>query len=473
LNNEKPQMSTEKTASYKLKVTSSKFVTFNFQLSTFNWKHWLPLGVIFLVVFLAHALSRVVASTDSMWSVPTAVSILREGNTDLDEYAEMIEANDHYAVERFNGRYYPYFPIGVSLVAVPFVLVIDPVMKLAFNWFPGLPEYIKTRASLNHRAPPATIDIIYLHARVEAIIASLIVALTTVFIYLIAAGFLDRKYSLLIAFVFAFCTSAWSTASRGLWQHGPTMLMFSIALYLFLRARARPSIVQFAGLPLAFSYVIRPTNSISIALFTLLVLVRHRKYVLPYLGWALLVVLPFLWYNWSIYHSLLAPYYLQRLVTGSRFLEALAGNVVSPARGLLVFSPVLLFSFVGIFHKLRGRAWTALDTTLLAAIVLHWVVVSSWRGWVAGQSFGPRLFSDVLPYFAYFLIPVPSWLAGAKRLVRSAGYAVLAGLILISFGINYRGANSWATDAWNYVPSGISEDSPRLWDWHDLQFLRR
>jgi len=59
---------------------------------------------------------------------------------------------------------------------------------------------------------------------------------------------------------------------------------------------------------------------------------------------------PFLLHNLRVYHQLLQPYFLLHQPPGSigGFLEALAGQFFSPSRGLLVFSPVLLFSFAGI-----------------------------------------------------------------------------------------------------------------------------
>jgi hypothetical protein len=51
---------------------------------------------------------------------------------------------------------------------------------------------------------------------------------------------------------------------RALWQHGPSMLMLTLALWLIVVAHERPWVVQFASLPLAFSYVVRPTNVVSI-----------------------------------------------------------------------------------------------------------------------------------------------------------------------------------------------------------------
>jgi len=44
------------------------------------------LALIFLVVFISHFVSRNVTSFDSAWSIHTAMSIIKEGNTNLDEY---------------------------------------------------------------------------------------------------------------------------------------------------------------------------------------------------------------------------------------------------------------------------------------------------------------------------------------------------------------------------------------------------
>src|SRR5262249_38064441 len=143
----------------------------------------------------------------------------------------------------------------------------------------------------------------------------------------------------------AFGTAAWSTASRALWQHGPSMLMLTLALYLIVRARERPWIAQLAGLPLAFAYVIRPTNSLSILLLSAFVFLTYRRYFLRYVAGGLMVAVPFFLYNLAVYGAPLSPYYLpDRIGSNPAFLEALAANLVSPARGLFFASPVLLFA---------------------------------------------------------------------------------------------------------------------------------
>src|SRR5207253_9523971 len=64
-----------------------------------------------------------------------------------------------------------------------------------------------------------------------------------------------------LAALFAFGTSALSVASRGLWQHGPSMLLLAIALYLFVRAGTKPELTAFASIPLALAYAVRDRKS--------------------------------------------------------------------------------------------------------------------------------------------------------------------------------------------------------------------
>lgn len=430
-------------------------------------KQALTLALIFVAVFLSHCLSRVCCyAGDSVWSVPVAMSVIREHNADLDEYDQIVVSNDyygemvvrhdnHYTVEEIRGHLYSKQPIGASIVAVPPLLVMDDVLGHFFDV--DLDSYVRYGGS----------------GQLERLIASSIVALTALFTYLIALRFLDRRYSLLMVLVFAFCTPAWSTASRALWQHGPSMLMLSAALYLILLARERPSLVQFASIPLALAFVIRPTNSISVLLLTLYVAVQYRGYFLRYLLWATTIAAPFLAFNLTIYHSLLSAYYLpQKVASNPSFLEALIANLVSPGRGLFIFSPVLLMSVAGVILRIRDGDWRRLDSALLAIVILHWVVISSFGKWWAGHSYGPRFFCDVIPYLVYLAIPVFSRLSvlrGPKRVLLAT---LVSGLIVVSLFIHYRGATSWDTHLWNEEPVGVDDNPARVWDWTDIQFLR-
>jgi hypothetical protein len=422
-------------------------------------------ALLFFTVLLAHASSANVTSTDSAWTIHTAMSLVQQGNTDLDEYRDLIAGTPDldYVIESVDGHLYTPYPVGASLLAAPVVFVIDRlsavVSPLRFS------DYLKQARPLE----------------AELFIASLLVALTAVVLYQLARRFLDRRGAVLFVLIFAFCTSAWSTASRALWQHGPSMLMLAIALYVVVLALDRPQLIQVLSLPLAFSFVVRPTNSLSILVFTLYVLLNYRRYFLRYLAWSLPVVVPFLIFNLSLYDALLSTYYrsYQDFRLGADFGEALIGPWISPARGLLIYSPILIFAGWGLSLNLRRNPHRRIDLTLLAIVALHCLVLAIWSMWWGGWSYGPRMLTDMLPYFMYWLIPVIAVLqrsapAGSgpglwRRQLLVPGFLTLG---VISFVINYRGATASPTFDWNRLPANVDEFPQRLWDLRDVQFLR-
>jgi len=416
----------------------------------------LPVGI-FLFVFSVHFLSPVSQWGDSRWIIPTAMSILKERNADLNEYKSLIEPDDA-TVETVDNHLYTVFPIGTAVLIVPLLFVAETISSRALGFS------IAEDLLYGTRMPG-----------LEIFFSSIVVAIVAVFTYLVGRkSRLTGLASLFLAFIFAFCTSAWSTGSRALWQHGPSMLCFAITLYLIILAQERPSLIQYISLPLAFSYVIRPTNSIVFVILSVFVLVRYRSVFWHYVAWSLVVAVPFVLYNLAVYHALVSPYYMPgRIGVHPNFFLALAGNVMSPARGLFVFTPVFLFSIAGVLLNYRENGLRALDIALCAIMVLHWIVISSFPHWWGGYSYGPRMFSDMTPFFTFFLVPVITKFRfsgqGIKRTVLVCLFILSTGL---SLGIHMRGATSNGTMLWNRYPLSVDEHPERLWSWRDLQFLR-
>jgi|GEM_PF-401726 len=424
--------------------------------------------VVFLGVLLVHVSSRNITSTDSIWAIHTAMSIIQEGNTDLDEYQALIAEtpNHDYAVEKINGHLYTPYPIGASLAAVPFVWVIDRLSTFA--------SPVRFSDYIQQARPEET----------ELFIASFIVALTALVIYGMARLFLDKQRALGLVLVFAFGTSAWSTASRALWQHGPSMLMLALALYLILLAKKRPFLSQFVALPLALAYVTRPTNSLSVLVLTIYVFIYFRRYFVRYLLWALFIAVPFIAFNLSIYHTLLSDYYrsYQGFAVSGAFFEAFAGLLVSPSRGLLLYSPVFLFAIWGVWLNLKHGGFFRLDLFLGAIVLLHLAILAIWPLWWGGWSYGPRMLADLLPYLMYWLIPVVAVLFGSDNSndqtpplpASKAPWLKLAFIVLAGFSlvVHDRGANVPETFDWNRYPANVDAHPERLWDWRDIQFLR-
>jgi hypothetical protein len=388
---------------------------------------------------------------DSRWSIHTAVSLIEGRGGDLSDYMPALKNNDFYAIEYPGGRPHTMFPIGVSVLVAPIVAAIaavDPSFK----------------EMLRHSVP----------GNLEKVLASICGAIAAaIFFWIVQGRFQNLVISLVMTNVFAFATSMWSTATRGLWQHGPLVLMFVIAMLLLQRAKLRPALVQYVSLPLAMAYVIRPTAAIAVVVLTIYVAVFYRQWLLRYSGWALLIAVPWLAFNVVIYGALFSPYYLGMSYAGKLvFHEALFGQLISPSRGLLVYSPVFLLAFSGFALSLRkpdDRALHLAYGVIVAGVLLSQGLVPNW--W-AGHSFGPRYATDIVPFLAYFtafnLQPSSSF----GRRARAVAWSGTIALAAMSIGIHAQGALRVPPYAWNVIPNNVDQHPERLWDWTDLQFMR-
>lgn len=411
-----------------------------------------------LLVVVAHGLSPITTSSDSHWTIPVAVSIAHRGDDDLDEYPWQVAEVQGYAVEWRNGRAFSRYPIGPSLLAVPGVVLHDAIARLVGA--PSVEELIAQGRAV----------------RVEAGVASFVVAVVTVLIFVIArCRGIGAGAAAVVALVFAFATPAWSTASRGLWQHGPSMLTLASAMTMLLLARRHDAWAAVAGVPLGLGILMRPTNAIALVVLTAYVLVRYRRRLPIMLLASGAVIAAFVAWNLHDFGAPLPAYYLpggMPWVPWSEAPGALAGHLVSPNRGLLVFSPVVLLAAAGIATQLRRRTVDGLDVALLALLCAHFATISSFQVWWAGHSFGPRYTTDVLPVLAWLAMPAVLALGELRGRRRRTALVVTSLLIGWSFFVQLRAATTWDVWEWNGSPVNIDDRPERAWDWSDLQILR-
>jgi hypothetical protein len=417
-------------------------------------------GSIFLVVLFSHFLSRNLTSGDSAYSIHTAMSIIKDGNIDLDEYEEVIKArtNQLYTVKQLNGHYYYAYPVGAPVLSIPIVFLVNEFLPPLLDSFPSIEKYIRNRVNLQSGAiVPESI-----HSLVEVFIASISIALTAVCLYFVAINFVGARTALLVVFIFAFCTGAWSSASRALWPHGPSMFMLALALLIIIRSDKKPNLIWLASIPLALSYIIRPTNIVSVIAFTILVFFRYRKFFLRYLSGLVIPLGIYFIFSFITYGALISPTYMsQGFLPGSNFAEGLFGVLISPSRGLFIFSPVL-----------KKNQFAIHDNYLLGILFFHWLMIGTFPRWWAGWSFGPRYFSDVIPFLIYFMLPalkLPITLKGAKYWAYNS---LIAFFVAFGFFVHFRGAMHRDVLYWNASPVSIDLALERLWDWKDVQFLR-
>ncbi len=241
--------------------------------------------------------------------------------------------------------------------------------------------------------------------------------------------------------------------------------------------KKNPRLIKYAGLPLAFSYLIRPTNAISITLLTLFVFLEYRQYFFLYLLWSLVIFVPFLYYNFSIYNSFLSVYYIlfqgpHNFGSCQYFWVALVGHLFSPSRGIFIFSPILIFSLYGMFLKLSARKVERLDLFLVLIIFLHWIAISCYPNWTGDFSVGNRVFSDMLPYFVFFLVPVIVRITQRKGFKQIIVLVIFFSSMIVSFMIHYRCVTELGPALWNNkIVDNKWDLKSKVWDWQDIQFL--
>jgi hypothetical protein len=406
---------------------------------------------IFAFLVTLYVASPVRTSSDSRWSIHSALSLIEGRGGDLSDYLPVLKKYNFYNIEYPGGRPHTFFPIGVSLLSAPivaFVAFVNPSFK----------EMLREQVPEN----------------LENLLASVFTAAAAViFFWLVFDQFQRLTVALATTMIFSLCTSMWSTATRALWQHGPLVLMLVIAMLLLHRARKSPALIQFVSLPLVMAYLIRPTASIPIAVLTLYVLALYPRWFLQYICWAMLIGVPWIAFNLAIYGAILPPYYLGLSYAGESSLSvALLGNLVSPSRGLFTYSPVLLFAVTGFVSALRATEERLLHLAYGAIVIAMLIAISSVPAWWAGHSYGPRYTTDLVPFLAYFTAFNFRALAGFTRKWRAAlltGIGVLAAASLV---IHAQGALRSTPMSWNYLPDNIDQNPSRLWDWSDPQFLR-
>jgi hypothetical protein len=405
-----------------------------------------------LVCFYA---APVRTSYDSVFSVSTAYSLLHGHWGALTDFTSIWP--EHYSLVRGkDGQPFSLYPIGPSLFAVPFVIMADMV-------YADLAHALLTHST--------SVEIEVLTVAFWCACAAAVIFMTAV------EATQSHVIAVIAAFIFAFCSPILSTATRGLWQHGPVVLCVVIILYLLRIAPRRPIIVPFVAVPVALSFICRPLSITIVSITTVYIGLYHRRQLLPFIVIGSAIALAWVAYNWIVWGTLVPLYYIPgtfSVLPNQTWFDRLFGSLISPSRGLLVFSPVFILSAVGCFLKLRQRTLDRFDGLCIALILAHVFVNVFQPAWWAGYSLGPRYMTEIVPELVYLMLPVFQLLKSNRQACASLGTLCVLFLCGTSFLINGWLALSYAPARWNSVPISIDlpEARARLWDWNDLQFLR-
>jgi len=431
-------------------------------------------SLIFCLTLLIFVSSHVHQLTDSNYSMLVSESLVKHGSFTLDHYAlpryepiwwgYYFKDGPLYQLEIVDGHLYHHLPPGTAVLSTPYVAMLNSLGISAAN-----PD-----GTYNPRG----------EVMIEGSLAAILMALLTCVFFVTARLVSPTSWSVVLALSGSLGTQIYSTASRALWSDTWGILLLGVVILLLLAhetGRRRCNPVLLATL-LAWTYFVRPTFVLPIIAVSIYVLIFHRRLFLVYAATGSAWFLTFIYYSWYHYGRWLPSYYFASRLHSDTFWVALAGNLISPARGLLVYVPVLFFVAYLLARYRQHLEYSGLVWLSLSVIIIHLIVISGFPHWWGGHSFGPRLATGLVPLFVLIgILGFQAMLRARQTRTTTSGSSVarraeLVGgglLLVLSLFINTVGATERATWLWNIKPLPIDEHPERLWDWRQPQFLAK
>jgi hypothetical protein len=382
------------------------------------------------------------SSGDTFASVLTAVSLLHGQGGRIDTFAPdhgaVVAQHRAYLLERRAGGWVSPYGIGVPAALLPAYAIARLV---------GMPDEVLLGDGLNRA------------------IAAVWTALAVTLFFVAALRWGDAAAAAFATAALALGTSALSLLSREVWQHSLLLLLSAAVLALLWRPRPGPSAVAAvaAGALAGWGAAARPTGLLLAAAWAWLLWRGDRRRLGAFAAGLAPVLVAVAAYQWATFGSPLAAGQLR--VGDIRFagrgvpslLGGLAGVLLSPGRGLLVYSPVLLLAALapllgrGLRRSERPPA-AAIVLPAVAAIAANVIAAAAWREWWGGFTYGPRYLSDTLVCWGALLVVALSARhalpAGRRRALAAAAALLLAistafhaaGLLVDPYGLRSHNA---------------------------------
>ena len=395
-----------------------------------------------LAVFLT---ARVVQVSDSRYTAMLSECLLHHRSAELDEYykvpvpwrtgdAGLPEEANEYQLVKARGHVTYFFGHGSSILSIPLVA--------AMNAWGVSAATADGRLDLGGEF------------RIERAIASVLMAgLTCVFLAM-ALKMIPVSWSVVVALGASMGSQILSTASRGLWAHTWEIVILGLIAQSLLSAEHRGTRLRAIWLAtlVAWSYWVRPTGAIAIVAVSIYVLWVHREdfvaYAVTLVGW----LAAFAGYSWSVFGTMIPPYYSASRLGSNNVPLALAVSLISPSRGLFIFVPTTLFVLYLVARYRKHLAHRRIAVLALAQIIAFAIVICMNGSWTEGWCYGPRYFTDAIPWFV--LLAILGLDAMRRAPVASNHRIEIAAaivLVAVSVAINARGAWSYAGLDWNPV----------------------
>jgi hypothetical protein len=240
----------------------------------------------------------------------------------------------------------------------------------------------------------------------EKIAASVLASVASVLMYLVLRRDVGG-WSVPLTLAFAFGTNTWMISSQALWQHGTGELLIALALLLVV-TRPSPARTALLGGVCVLTAANRPPDGLIAGAFVLIHVWNYRRNALWLLAGAAVPLAAILSYNIGFMGHVGGGYALPNPPRDffQKDWSGVLGLLFSPARGLLIFSPFLIFLPLGLIQRLRSPGTRGLAVVLSVAVAAQ-VAVYAQGDWRGGAAWGPRWLTDVLPVLVWILAPAP------------------------------------------------------------------
>jgi len=361
-----------------------------------------------------------------------------------------------------HGRMVTLYPIGPALVAVP---LFAPQVAMLDLYSPGWDRDRRVAVG----------ESLLMAKRSMAVVVALVGVVLHRLLLVLGVG------RAAVPAVLAACLGSdlWTVGSQAPWQHGPAALSLITAIALLHPRPVGRWRLALAGAFTALLVACRLMDVVFAAAILTWLAWTDRPGLRWFLPPPILVGLALLTYNLWLFDSILGgqarleQYHVKRHgVSGTwsgNLVDGLLGTLLSPNRGLLVYSPWIAVALVILVVPTVRRRLAAhsLICVLIASLIPYTIILSKYSVWWGGHCFGPRYWTDVIPLFAILFAYGLDWMLARSRIL----VAISAVTVIFSIAVQMIGAFCYPS-SWNLQPRNVDLHHERLWDWRDTELSR-
>lgn len=258
-------------------------------------------------------------------------------------------------------------------------------------------------------------------------------------------------------------------------SHGYSFFLFSAFMLLTVKWHERPTIrtALLLGLVSGLIALVRPTNIMIGIIFLFWGIESGKTFVnkvkmlkTNYLSLLAILVAAFI--------IMIPQFYYWKMVTGNWIFNGygsdsafyfsnpqIFNNLFSYRKGWLIYTPLMVFAFIGIAILWKKRRGIAIPIIVFSLLNIY--LVSSWWSWWYGGGFGMRAYIESYAIYALGFSAFAEWVFSKGKLFIKLQTLTL---ILLLIGFNYFQTRQYRWGAIHYV--GMTKEAY----WHQFLVLK-